>query len=491
MSYKDLLKISNIIDHKVRLITFAKHYKSIKLDGLYYVNFITSSNTLSISHPDHRTHHEATAYLLFKKSYNSINTAKNQAHHLKKFLDYLLIWDLDILQDDLLVILLGFIDYLRNIEANNSSYTKSIRWATVTEVPLHQQAYTYGQISKIAFSKDGFMDQKTWNELSYESILQAVSASIQFINFLKERTTYYKDLCITSLPVKARYKESMLSGTLGKNLITIIDIKSMLDSVGLKPIKDKKSLILEQKVFTVNQADTFINFIPQQHHQNRLLFHILKFFGLRAAEAANLMIDTSSLPTNLLFMEHFKAREFIKNNLKGDIEYSNHINKWVCYVVERDNQDYRSQHKSGSREVPFLFSEELFLDLLLNALKEREVLIRYTKKKHSFLFVSRQNQNKGNPITGQTIRKRYTHYADKLHKEYNIDLKNFSPHSFRHFFATYLIRVRKEDLSDVSRWLGHSSIEITRKVYSHYIPTNDRNINIVEDMAQEFDFKEI
>jgi integrase len=485
MSYDHLLKFANIINSKFRLIEYASYYKEVKLKGLHYVNFIPSSNTLSISNPNHTTHHESTSYLISKKESYSINTVRGQAHDIKKFLDFLLIWEIDLLNCDLYIILQGFIDYMRCISTSNSKFfNKSIYWSSVKEVPLHKKAYSLGQIERIEYSRDGFMERQEWNEFQYSGISKALSTTIQYIYFLKEHTIHYHNLPLTQIPMKVKYETTMLSGTLGKKLVSFVDIQSMLKITGLKPVISKQNLCLDQKVFTIDEIDMFMNSLSPRNHQNLLLFYVLKCFGLRAAEAANLMIYLTTIPDNLIFMEHFEAKEKIKNQLKGDIEFSSTINRWVCYVIERDNEDYRSQHKSGSRQIPFLFSEELLLELLVNALKERQILIRYAKEKHNYLFVSRHNTDKGNPINGKTISTRYSYYSQKLFKKSNIDLTQYSPHSFRHFFASYLLRIVKEDISDVSRWLGHSDIEITRDTYSHYLPNQERDKKIVEDMAK-------
>lgn len=486
MSYKDLLKIANIVDNETRLREYAKFYRVLEINGFHYVNFNASLNNLSISNPNHTTHHEATSYLLFKKANYSINTARRQAYDLKKFLDFLYIWDIDLLNGDLYIIILGFIDYLRSIQSRNDDIPKSIYWSFYTKVPLHRQALTLGKVVALECDREGFMSNEKWNELSFTTIKQVVSTAIQFLAFLKVRTITYNEINLNQLPTKAKYKSTLLSGTLGDHLVVMTDIKGMLRTAGLKAHKHKINLLLRQKVFTIEELDTFMNFIPSDHYQNKFLFYVLKCFGLRASEAANIMIDTRNIPRNFITMEHFKAKEFLKNNLRGDIEYSKHINKWVCYVIKRENIDFRSQHKSGSREIPLLFSEDLFLELLTNAIKEREILIRYAIKKHSFLFVSRHNSHKGNPINGKTIGSRYTYYANALKDSTQIDLTKFSPHSLRHFFSTYLLRIKKVDISDVSRWLGHSSVEITRDTYSHFIPTEEDNKEVIKDMSNEF-----
>ena len=61
----------------------------------------------------------------------------------------------------------------------------------------------------------------------------------------------------------------------------------------------------------------------------------------------------------------------------------------------------------------------------------------------------------------------------RLEKSKGIDLKDYSPHSMRHFFATYLIKSKKYSILDVSKYLGHSGEETTVKTYYHYIDSED------------------
>ena len=50
---------------------------------------------------------------------------------------------------------------------------------------------------------------------------------------------------------------------------------------------------------------------------------------------------------------------------------------------------------------------------------------------------------------------------------------NLTPHGLRHSHATILIMVYKVDPKTVSRRLGHSSVEITLRIYSAFLPQND------------------
>lgn len=47
--------------------------------------------------------------------------------------------------------------------------------------------------------------------------------------------------------------------------------------------------------------------------------------------------------------------------------------------------------------------------------------------------------------------------------------EEFVPHSLRHYFASIAL-AKGIPITDVSRWLGHKSIEVTYRIYEHLIP---------------------
>jgi len=59
-------------------------------------------------------------------------------------------------------------------------------------------------------------------------------------------------------------------------------------------------------------------------------------------------------------------------------------------------------------------------------------------------------------------------------------IPHFTPHSFRHFFATRLIR-KGVPLTIVSEILGHADTLITQKIYVHLVPTDLQVTDILTD----------
>jgi integrase len=47
----------------------------------------------------------------------------------------------------------------------------------------------------------------------------------------------------------------------------------------------------------------------------------------------------------------------------------------------------------------------------------------------------------------------------------------FIPHSLRHFYASTVL-AEGIPITEVSRWLGHKSIEVTHQIYGHLVPSS-------------------
>ena len=54
-------------------------------------------------------------------------------------------------------------------------------------------------------------------------------------------------------------------------------------------------------------------------------------------------------------------------------------------------------------------------------------------------------------------------------------------HDLRHFYASILLQTYGDDLHKVTSFMGHGSIEMTRKVYGHWLDDKKRN---AEDAAK-------
>jgi integrase len=97
-------------------------------------------------------------------------------------------------------------------------------------------------------------------------------------------------------------------------------------------------------------------------------------------------------------------------------------------------------------------------DIVLSALAEQ---IRIAPRRDGLIFSSASGQSLTKAIAG--------HLFDDIEEVTGITV---SPHSLRHYFGSSLI-ARGVSIVAVSRWLGHSSPEITWRVYSYLMASDE------------------
>jgi integrase len=474
MSYKELVDIAGLYRTEDVVKKLSKAYLEKELNGFNYFEYKALINTTAIITPLQEVHHEGTAFLLeLRASATPINTVLSVGNELKKFLDFLLIWAIDLLDVNVNVklIMIGFINHLRVLDIYKPK--TAIQWSFLTKVPMHRLAKNNGKIMPIGYDKDDFMNVQSFEAYSIKSIESTVSTALYYINFLIKRTNRYKDISMSEIPKKQRKQETMLSGTMGITYDVVFNVRALLGLAGLDVRSiDHTIRPLEEEVFLPEEVDLFMKAIEDDDAQNILLYNMLKCFGLRRAELANVMIDSSTIPKNFYDWDFNDALDYLKMNLSGDIEFSTQFGYWVCKVRDRGNTHRDKQNKTKNRDIRLLrsfMSSDEFASMLVAYLQVRQFEMRLRGvKDHNYLLISVSNRSYGQPITGSTILTRYKSIIKKSpHKD---RLKKFTPHTFRHFFATYLIRVKKMDINDVSELLGHKDVATTRMIYLHYLP---------------------
>ncbi|MEX2460602.1 MAG: hypothetical protein WD469_04775 [Paenibacillaceae bacterium] len=254
INYTTLLSIANLVEENTRLMTYAKYYKSLEISGLHYVHFNTKSNSLAIIKFDQQTHHIATAYLILGKQVNKINTMRGKAQDIKKFLDYLYLWGLEDLKGDLLVILRGFVDYLKLLEPNPIFIKYAIEWSILTEVPLHKTASSLGKVITVDNHRLGNLQQSGWSHYPNSAINKIAGTVLDYLVFLKRRVVNYQMIDIDSLPFKSNKIQTILSGTLGSKNIFTFDLGSITQK---KNENGKIKSLLLDSVPTPEQANKF------------------------------------------------------------------------------------------------------------------------------------------------------------------------------------------------------------------------------------------
>ncbi|MGG4198711.1 tyrosine-type recombinase/integrase [Peribacillus frigoritolerans] len=476
--YVHLRNIDNTLDSTDRLRAFVQIYSSAIINGLHFVHFDGKENIIQIYTPSHKLHYYSTCFLLKQKYIDTpINTVSRQAQQLRRFLDFLEFWNIDLLEVDTFTVVVSFVSYLRLLKSLRAKPNRAIEYSLMKQVPLHKRAKHFGKVSSIGLNFEGIMVQERFEDFSHNTISGFVETACKYLGFLKKETHEFADIDLTSIPVKQRAITNTISGTTGrKTKIIITDVHAILSEASFSNTSSSGNLIqpLSEEVMTEENVKNFISLIPSSDIQTRLLFYILKSFGLRRSEARNLMFNSKNVPNDLFLWDINKAQEWLKSEMYGDISYDNKLKAWVCDVVKREVANFQSQNKTVRRRlIPNFFSQQELTNLLLEHIKERQLIMGETGKKHvhDYLFYSNSNNSKGEAITGGTIYSKYRSVISGSERE-NFYL-NFSPHSFRHFFATYLIRIKRKPINDVSRWLGHRDEKTTRTIYLHYLPGQD------------------
>lgn len=325
-------------------------------------------------------------------------------------------------------------------------------------------------------NNSGDLSRRDGNSRVHGAIEKLLYVSVKYLRFLQSRTARYSDLSLQQLPVRQKRIWGGISGTAGSRTVLVVDLQAITGERGIRSRRNKIYNLPSDAVFSIDQADLF--FQSTSSYQDKLLFTCLRGLGLREAEVAGITIDPETIPRSFFRMEYFRAKQWLRSHLRGDLQYL-HIQsngRWVCCVRDRGNPHYRASHKRAGerREIPWIFSADELEDLLINALRERAGLLQYQPKDHGFLFVSSDHRHRGAPITGQTVYKKYQAVAERaLKSNPESVLHRYSPHTFRHFYATYLLKVLKRPIDEVSRWLGHSTNETTATFYAHWMPDKE------------------
>ncbi|WP_458352348.1 tyrosine-type recombinase/integrase [Peribacillus frigoritolerans] len=474
--YDHLRHIDNTLDSTDRLRDFIQIYSSANIKGLHYVHFDGKENVIQIYTPSHKLHYYSTCFLLKQKYTDTpINTVLRQGHQLRRFMDFLEFWNIDLLEVDTFTVVVSFVSYLRLLKSERATPNRAIQWSLLNQVPLHERAKNFGKVSTIRLNFEGIMVQDRFEDFSHNTICGFVETACKYLGFLKKETHDFADIDLSSIPVKQRAFTTTLTGTTGrKTKVIVTDVHAILREASFSNPNASGNLIqpLSEEVMTEEDVKKFISLIPSGDIQTILLFYILMSFGLRRAEARNLMFVSNNVPNDLYLWDINKAQDWLKTELHGDISYDNTIKAWVCDVVKREVTNFQSQNKTVRRRlIPNLFSQHDLTNVLLEHIKERQLVMKEAAQEHDYLFYSTSNNSKGEAITGGTIYSKYRSVISGSEKE-NFYL-NFSPHSFRHFFATHLIRIKHKPIYDVSRWLGHKDEKTTRTIYLHYLPDQD------------------
>ncbi len=197
--------------------------------------------------------------------------------------------------------------------------------------------------------------------------------------------------------------------------------------------------LVQKSIFKVKEFNKGVHVLTKEQYdlilqncsleRDKLLFKLLMLTGMRIGEALSLDIHSIGVLNNQSEVQELNMSLNDKDNLKGN---------------------RHRQQKSGIRSL--FIPSSLFKEL--NQYYESTWLNIYAEKEmtHEYFFIS-EAQNKGNPLSYQTVWNRCYAISKKVGFK-------FTPHDFRHTFATYLAR-NKVGIDKLGKLLGHTHIAST------------------------------
>lgn len=198
--------------------------------------------------------------------------------------------------------------------------------------------------------------------------------------------------------------------------------------------------LVQKSTFKIKEFDRGIRILSKQQieiilnackmERDRLLFELLLFTGIRIGEALSLDIESIGISHNASGVQEIRMKPNSDDFQKGS--------------------RYRQQ-KTGIRDL-FIPTQ------LMNKLSdyyERVWLKIYDQQEmsHEYFFISEFHNNLGDPLSYQAVWDR----CRKIGKETGI---YFTPHDFRHTYATTLAR-NKIGIDKLRKLLGHTHISST------------------------------
>lgn len=163
----------------------------------------------------------------------------------------------------------------------------------------------------------------------------------------------------------------------------------------------------------------------------RLMFSLFYYYGLRMGELRALQVCDFEVDRVVINKELTNKGRFGGQKLLEP--KTNNSNRYYPYV----------------KDIKELFNK---------VVKELKL------KNRDFVF---KGQN--GVISERTIKDRIIKYSKMA------GLRYITPHSFRHSCVSYLYN-NNVDIKDISSWVGHSSVNVTLRVYAHLFPVRKENV---------------
>lgn len=280
-------------------------------------------------------------------------------------------------------------------------------------------------------------------ELDLDNVMQQAETLFSAMDIADSTREDY----LRRLPVFLEFVKSN-----GLNINTYLEFKRYLGNLPYYSISTKNKYLITARIFL--KELNRIGKLPQDITQNIKSFRQNqkhKKDGITEVEMEKIMEAVADMPVNkdstrlkavlsLLALQGLRQVEVTRLDVK-DIDL---VSKTAQILGKgRDDKELINLHPQTVR-----------------ALKE---YMDYCKIKDGALFVSNSGNSKNTRLTTRSIRGMVKELLDSL----GIDK---TTHGFRHYFTTTLIKTYKGDLTQVSRYTRHKSLEMLQ-VYNDRIIT--------------------
>lgn len=299
-------------------------------------------------------------------------------------------------------------------------------------------------------TKKSYMESAELFEKQQESMIQVPSVKTKDMEKMFNRMApYYSEATLEKLSVvlNLAFEYAENNGDIKKNPMENVEMPDrMYYKSPLSSSKNADYLIPADVELFYNEAmkiDSKGSFV---YGINALIAVFILYSGARVSEAVGLQIKHLHNIDAVDEKAWFNIRRTVAKEKIYDTETEYHY-EWVVKPPKNDK---------SIRSVPF---SKRALKAVKMALKEREKLTL-----DSPVFVTKSGTHPERTNILKTVK--------RIEKNAGCSVTNAGTHKLRHSFGSFLLEKgfgKEVDIGLVSELLGHSSIEVTAKIYIHYL----------------------
>lgn len=199
-----------------------------------------------------------------------------------------------------------------------------------------------------------------------------------------------------------------------------------------------------RQAITKEQEKRFLHFLKHDPYYYRYYDAIYFLFktGLRISEFCGLTVNDIDLENNII-------------NIERQLQYRGKEKYWIEKV----------KTENGRRKIPVSDKNTGLIECMHRLIENRKTPIKepIIDGISGFLFFG----EKGRPLVGFQWSKIFFYAVQKFNSIYKEELPNITPHICRHTYCTNMVKAGVGPKA-LQKLMGHSSIEITLDIYTHY-----------------------